>query len=591
MHRVRTAFGVGVLVCGAMVSRGWGQIPSDSLAAAPAREAADMARVLFAGWVLHGDRIVGEDDLASLFPWVPGDSLPADAAEEAAAKLERVLVQNGWWGADASGEYREGKPAGEEIVLHVAAGEPVVLGDVGIQGNRLLAREEILALADLRLGENFDAARCEAAAARILRAYAERGYPLARVYPGRFRKRDDGRLSFSFTIGEGPETYVESLRVFGETSTSEAVVARIGGVRPQDRWDVRRFESLARRLRREGIYQSVGEPRVVRGSRDNRLGIEIEIEEGRTNSVLGVLGYTPDPAGGGELVGLVDLHLGNILGTARRASLHFERQAAGIQDVSFRFREPWVLGSPLSLEGGAAQSVRDTLYTRTDLDLMLGIPLGLHSTATAAVERRTSSFDAADGSRISEVSTGGSVGLSSDRRDRRVNPSRGWAAALRVGMRRTAQGERRTRGEADGHALLPVGRRWIYSQQVGFRGIWSTAIDIPLFENYFLGGTNTVRGYREEQFRGERIWWARSELRYRLAQDSRAYLFADVGGYDFETREATGSLRTETDVVPGGGVGISVPTGAAGRARFEIALGRGDAFSDAKVHASLEQQF
>jgi outer membrane protein insertion porin family len=591
MQRLRVKIGAWLVVGASAASAVGAQAPAGLPDSARAAAPADSARVLFAGWTLRGDRIVGEDDLAALFPWVPGDSLPAGAASSSAARLERALVQGGWWGASVSGEYEEAQPAGQEIALHVIAGEPVVLGAVGIQGNRLLAREEILALADLTMGENFDAARCEAAAARILRAYAERGYPLARVYPGRFRKMDDGRLSFSFTIGEGPETFVESLRVFGETSTSEEVVARIGGVRPLDRWDVRRFENMARRLRREEIFQRVGEPRVVRGSRDNQLGIEIEIEEGKTNSVLGVLGYNPDPAGGGELVGLVDLNLGNILGTARRASLHFERQAAGIQDVSFRFREPWVLGSPLSLEGGAAQSVRDTLYTRTDLDLALGIPLGFHSTATVAAERRTSSFDAFDGSRVSEVSTGGSVGLASDARDRRVNPRRGWAASLRVGVRNTEEGERRTRGEANGQILLPWGSRWGFSEQAGFRGVWSTAIDIPLYENYFLGGTNTVRGYREEQFRGERIWWARSELRYRLAEDSRAYLFADVGGYDFETREATGELRTETDVVPGGGIGISVPTGAAGRARFEIALGRGDAFSDAKVHASVEQEF
>ena len=38
-------------------------------------------------------------------------------------------------------------------------------------------------------------------------------------------------------------------------------------------------------------------------------------------------------------------------------------------------------------------------------------------------------------------------------------------------------------------------------------------------------------------------------------------------------------------------LGISLETRGSGMVRFELAMGRGDAFSDAKVHAGLEQEF
>ena len=59
---------------------------------------------------------------------------------------------------------------------------------------------------------------------RVLRAYSERGHPLARVYPSRFRRNEDGRLGFVLRIGEGPEAEIEAVRVFGNSHTLEVSV-------------------------------------------------------------------------------------------------------------------------------------------------------------------------------------------------------------------------------------------------------------------------------------------------------------------------------------------------------------------------------
>jgi outer membrane protein insertion porin family len=345
---------------------------------------------------------------------------------------------------------------------------------------------------------------------------------------------------------------------------------------------------MAARLRREGLFETVSEPRVVRGSRDNRLGIELEVKEGPSNALFGVLGYNPDPGAGGEVVGQIDIRFRNILGTARRASFRFERQAREVRDLRFRYREPWLLGTPISVEVGAAQALRDTLYSRTDLDVGVAVPFGDRSTARLAAERRASSFDDPSGTEVEEVSTGGSVSLEHDARDRPVNPGRGWYARALVGARRTEDDVLRSRLEIGAQKLFSLGRTWVVSEEGGFRGVESTEGSPPLADQYYLGGTNSLRGYREEQFHGERVWWVRSELRYRLAVRSRAYGFADVGGYRFRGEDGAPGA---SDALVGGGVGVSLETRASGIVRFELALGRGDGFSDAKVHVGLDQEF
>jgi outer membrane protein insertion porin family len=546
---------------------------------------------LLARFELAGDRLIDADDAFRGLPWRAGERIPVRVPGEVAGLLESRLVRAGWWAADVAWSVGPETERGRVVTFVLSAGEPVVVGEVGVRGSRHLSEEEILARVDLKPGQPFDEGTFRADVDRVLRGYSERGYPLARIYPSRFRRTDDGRLGYDLRVSEGPAGEIETVRVFGNRHTEGAVVARIAGVRPGDRWDPRRIESMAPRLRRESLFSEVGEPRIVKGSRDDRLGVEIEVEEGPSNSIFGVLGYNPKPGGGGgEVVGLVDLNLRNLLGTARRAAFRFERQASDVQDLAFRYREPWVLGSPVSLEVGAAQARRDTLYSRTDLDLTVAFPIRARSTGRIAAERRDTSFDISNGMRETETSTGGSVALEVEARDRRVNPGRGWRAQTLVGLRRTRDDVSRTRTENDAQVLVPFGRRWVLSEEAAFRGVWSSGDDVPLYEQYFLGGTNTVRGYREEQFHGASVWWARTELRLLMARRSRAYLLADVGGYSFEERTMDSS-RTVDDVVFGGGVGISVETSASGIVRFELALGRGDAFSDAKVHVGLEQEF
>jgi outer membrane protein insertion porin family len=553
------------------------------LAGAPA--ASEPSGFVLERWELAGDRLLDLDEAASFLPWAPGDSVPADGPATAAERIRERILAGGWWRAAVFASEERGV-----VTLAVDAGEPVVVGEIEARGNLLLSQEEILSRMDLRPGRTFSETVFRSDVERVLRAYSERGHPLARVYPSRFRRLEDGRLGFVLRIGEGPPVEIEAVRVFGNSQTLENVVARIAGVKVGDAWNVRRVEGMARRLSREALFASVGEPRVVRGSRDNLVAVEIEVEEGPSSSVFGVLGYNPTPAGGGQVVGIVDLRFRNILGTARKASLKFARHAPDIQDLAFRFREPWVLGTPISLEGGAAQALRDTLYSRTDLDVAVAAPIGDRSTASLAWERRDASFDDAQGDRVDETATGGSVAFAVDARDRAINPGSGWSVGVLVGLRRTEAGETRTRTEIDGETLLPLGRRLVLSEAFAFRGAWSTVDEVPLHEQYFLGGTNTVRGYREEQFHGDRVWWIRSELRYRLSLRSRAYGFGDVGGWRFSVFPQ-GPAVTEEDVIPGGGLGLALETRGSGIVRFELALGRGDSFSEAKVHAALEQEF
>jgi outer membrane protein insertion porin family len=120
-----------------------------------------------------------------------------------------------------------------------------------------------------------------------------------------------------------------------------------------------------------------------------------------------------------------------------------------------------------------------------------------------------------------------------------------------------------------------------------FREIWGDNIEIS--DMYRFGGTNTLRGYREDQFAGNRVMWSNFEYRYLLGRRSYAFIFTDVAYY---LRNALPQLSLEeiSTWKVGYGLGITFET-ALGLLGVSYALGEGDSFSKGKIHFGLIGEF
>ena len=57
----------------------------------------------------------------------------------------------------------------------------------------------------------------------------------------------------------------------------------------------------------------------------------------------------------------------------------------------------------------------------------------------------------------------------------------------------------------------------------------TSAGTLPFFEQFFVGGTETLRGYREDRFWGRNLFFGSVEFRQPLARSLKGVLFADVG--------------------------------------------------------------
>jgi outer membrane protein assembly factor BamA len=113
--------------------------------------------------------------------------------------------------------------------------------------------------------------------------------------------------------------------------------------------------------------------------------------------------------------------------------------------------------------------------------------------------------------------------------------------------------------------------------------------NVEISDMYRFGGTNTLRGYRENQFTGNRLLWTNLEYRYLLGRRSYAFLFTDVGYYLRDELPAL-DLAEASAVKVGYGLGITFET-ALGLLGVSYALGEGDNFNKGKIHFGLIGEF
>ena len=116
-----------------------------------------------------------------------------------------------------------------------------------------------------------------------------------------------------------------------------------------------------------------------------------------------------------------------------------------------------------------------------------------------------------------------------------------------------------------------------------------TSDNIELGDRYRLGGTTTLRGYRENQFLGSRIAWTNTEYRFLLARRSFFYGFFDTGYYYLPGDDAK-AISPLKQFKYGYGIGIRLET-SLGNVGVSIALGEGDGIGQAKLHFGLINDF
>jgi outer membrane protein assembly factor BamA len=318
----------------------------------------------------------------------------------------------------------------------------------------------------------------------------------------------------------------------------------------------------------------------------------VAVEEPPYNSFEGAFGFE----GEGHRVGLARVGLGNLLGTGRALDLRWEARGDGVTDFATRYREPMLFGTRMRAEVSLLQNVQDTLYTRTRWGAGLRFPLGRLEAADLGYDQERVVSDVGDVEEARLQTT--RFGLETDRRDRPGDARRG--ARFRLEAAQTFKRERLALAERTstaGSAELRAEWHRPFSTRAGLSfegwaaGRFSSQPVLSYYERYPLGGAATLRGYREEEFRVDRLALLRSEARWFVgAGGQRVFAFFDQAWMETRLADPSGASRSERQWKPGVGVGLRLDS-RAGLVGVDYGLEPGRPPLEGKIHLRVESRF
>jgi len=468
---------------------------------------------------------------------------------------------------------------GIDVRFAITESEPARIGRVSVDGAEFIGEAEAMRRVRPIAGDRFDPFIIEKSLRELLGLYNESGFPYAQVWLIGFDyRRGANEVDIRVSISEGERSTIAHVVFDGLTRTDSSLALRTSRLKPGDVFSEKRLARARSYLQGAGYFESVKEATLERRS-SGRVDLVIPVKEiERGSSFQGALGFSRKEQGDYVLNGSVAVELRNVAGTGRNIRFDWVNDGEDYSRLALRIRQPFLFSSPLSLDGELSQIIQDSAYMWNSGGLYFGVPLGPLTSIVAGVAADRNVPDS--GELIRSVRERFRVGLTRE-------PSGGAGFALHVEGAYRKSYLRTRPAEIDGELLYRFdgsleapsrGDQSVFARLVS-EAVFSTGA-IPLAELFPLGGATTLRGYREGQFRGERLVFM--NLEYRLGEGGWLFLFDDVGA--FYRRDGGWAVKN------GAGFGLRSES-PLGIVVLSFGVGERLSLEGTRIHISLVERF
>lgn len=445
------------------------------------------------------------------------------------------------------------------------------IASLSVTGNRAFKDADLIRETGLKVGQPYED-ETELVGARFIRAFYERnGYLGADVTTS--TEPAPGAVAVHFTVTEGPLYRFGQTRVEGLRSLPDRVIRAVTPYKPGDPYVRSKLFDMQSSLYGRGLFDSVA---ITASTTSAHVAdVVVHVKERQLKWIKGGVGWGSEER---ERLSLILLH-DNLFHRAYHAEVSSLLSAIWKEDA-LNFVNPYFFDT--RTEARALLSWRQeyrTGYTfeRTRGETSLGRDLTRHVKGNIALRLdrnivyEVSPDVAATTPQVSDARSV-AVAFNRDTSNDFFFPSRGTRSA--VSFERFGDGLggliNMHRVTLDSNAYRSVGRevvlasalRWGYSQPYG------ATSDIPVFERFFMGGANSVRGYPERgvgrkdstdaPLGGRRRFGSSLELRFPLVWKFRGAIFVD-GGQVADRWVDVSPARWKYSA--GGGVRLLTPVG------------------------------
>ncbi|HVL36442.1 MAG TPA: outer membrane protein assembly factor BamA [Burkholderiales bacterium] len=395
------------------------------------------------------------------------------------------------------------------ITVNVNEGERYTVSDVQLSGPTPVPREELEKLVRLRAGDEFSREKLVASTRAIAERLGNDGYAFANANAVPTVDKEKRTVAFNIVVDPGRRVYVRRIDVAGNTKTRDEVVRREMRQLEGAYYDASKIQLSRRRIDRTGFFSEVSvETHPVESSPD-QVDVVYNVTERPTGALLLGVGFSSVE----RFAVSASVRQANAFGTGKFVSANVNSGRVN-QVYALSYNDPYftVDGMSQGFDVYKRRTDASTLAVgpyRTDA-LGGGMKFGYPVSEVMSIDFgfnlesvELTTFDASPQRYIDFVNQFGreyrygalTAGWQRDTRDSAIQPSSG--SFLRLGSE-FGGGDLR-------YYRLGYQHQWWYAltslYTLSLRGDLGYADGLggrplPFFKAYFVGGPDSVRGYR-----------------------------------------------------------------------------------------------
>jgi len=485
------------------------------------------------------------------------------------------------------------------ITIMIEEGKRYIVGEITLRGELTMPEEEIRELILMEPGDPFDYEMMKEDVENVRMFYYDRGYMNADVdLQHRYNPAED-RMDLTYDVQSRGEVYVGKINIIGNTKTKDQVVRREIRVYPGEKYQGEQLRRSKERIYNLGFFEDVYFETVP--TQDPLVkDLNVMIKETKTGEFAFGGGYSSVDA----FIGFVQIRQKNF------DILDFPTFTGGGQDLTIRaeagsartnyflnWTDPWIFGLPY-LFGFDVYREEHNRYgltgygydeRRTGGSLRVGKELGEHLGAGIVYnleEVKISNLPddpgpALESERGENIISRLTLNLNYDRRNNKYSPSKGYFVGCSMQNAGGFLSGDKTfvKGWINGsyyHSIMKIVVLEIRGS-MGLAENYGNTNEIPIYERFFAGGANTIRGYKEravgprdrkdsgaigDAIGGEAMAIASAEITFPIFKGViKGAVFYDVGNVWASAGEMlTSQYYEDNGFKQGAGIGVRVKT-------------------------------
>ena len=556
--------------------------------------------------VITGNTVISEAEIAAALKTKPGMELTEQGLNEDLS----AIYDLGWF-YDLRPEFKE-VPEGVQVIYHVM--ENPAFTKVKITGNTVVDDKKAAGFFDLEENKIINLKDVNTRVQRLEEEYRQNGYILARVTD--IHMDTDGTLNI--TVNEG---IVEDFKVKGNVKTKDYVITREMKLKKGKPFNAKDARRSMQRVYNLGYFEDVN-VKLNPGKEPNSVEVEISVVEMNT----GTFGIGAGYSNADGFIGMISIGDKNFRGTGDKVNIRWEFGGEDNKNYDFSYTKPWIDdkettatinlyditneyadynidGDEIARYDKKRRGQELTFSRKTDNeyvsnyvtlknreDIYKGMADGYEQDIDQYYENvfNSSSYyekwmpKTADERRKENfgITRSITVGRIFDSRDNIYDPHEGKRIAYSLEWAGLGGDFDFTKFTAD----------YRYYYRAGGESVWALNLgagyaegEMPLSQRFSMGGSDTLRGYEDDQFRGNSMLKATLEYRFPIIKKVQGVLFTD-NGYAWDKRHEDefdlGLIKNSFGV----GLRINSPLGP-----VKLDYGYGD--DGGKFHFSFGGQF